>query len=110
MAENLTLYIEAGATFDSYSFRYLEDDKVTPVNLTGWTARLQIRETASGPLVLEVTPTINVAQGLIEFVISATQTASLALSKYVWALELSKAGVVVRLVEGKVVVSAEVVR
>lgn len=112
MADNLTLYIEAGATFDAYSFRYLEDDKVTPVNLVGWTAKLQIRETPDSALALEVTPTINTTQALIEFTLTPAQTSSLTLSKYVWALELTKTstGQVVRLVEGKVVVSPEVVK
>lgn len=110
MADNLTLYIEAGATFDAYSFRYLQDDKVTPVNLTGWTAKLQIRETPDSALALEITPTINTTQALIEFTITAAQTATLTLSKYVWALELTNATTVIRLVEGKVVVSPEVVK
>lgn len=110
MADSLTLYIEAGATYDAYSFRWLEDDKTTPVNLAGWVPTLQIRETPDADLALEVTPTLNLTEHLIEFVITAEETASLTLPKYVWALELEKNGEVVRLVEGRVVVSPEVVR
>ena len=79
MADTFTLQVEAGATFDSISFEYLEDDEITPVPMTGWTAKLQIRETAEAELTLEVIPTITVATGLIEFAFTPTQTSLLTL-------------------------------
>lgn len=108
----LSLYVQAGATYDLYSFRYLEDDAVTPVDLTGWSALLQVRETAASPdVALEVVPTITAATGMVEFTFTATETASLTGVNYVWAIELtSPDDVVVRLVGGKLVVSPEVVR
>jgi hypothetical protein len=109
MAEKYTLELDAGATFNALSLRYLEDDKTTPVVLTD--ARLQIRETPDAELALEVTPTWDAETGLIEFEITAAETASLTLSSYVWALEVDTAdGATVRLVEGKVIVSPEVVK
>jgi hypothetical protein len=108
MAETYSLQIDAGATFDGLQFRWLEDDKTTPVDLTGWTPKAQIRLTASDALALELTCAIS--SGLITVSATAAQTATLTEAKYVWALEMSKAGQVVRLVEGKVYVSPEVVR
>jgi hypothetical protein len=109
MASNYSLRIDAGATFDSVQFRYLEDDKVTPVNLTGWTARAQIRKTATSALAIELDVTI--ADGLISLYASAADTALLTDANYVWALELEHTDdTVIRLVEGKVYVSPEVVR
>jgi hypothetical protein len=109
MAATYTLEIEAGATFDSVQFRYLEDDKVTPVNLTGWTARAQIRKTAAATLEIELDTTIS--GGLISIAASAVDTALLTERNYVWALELEHTdGTVIRLVQGKVYVSPEVVR
>lgn len=108
MASRYSLNIEAGATFDSVQFRYLEDDGVTPVSLTGWTPKAQIRVSPEATLALELTCTV--VNGLIGISATAVQTATLTGSQYVWALELSKAGVVIRLVEGGVSVSPEVVR
>ena len=111
MADTFTLQVEAGATFDSISFEYLEDDEITPVPMTGWTAKLQIRETAEAELTLEVIPTITVATGLIEFAFTPTQTSLLTLPRYVYAVELTDtSGHVIRLIEGGVKVSPEVVR
>ena len=109
MAEKFTLELDAGATYNALSIRYLEDDKTTPVALDA--LRLQIRETPDAALALEVTPTWDSLTGLIEFEIDAADTASLTLTNYVWALEVDTAdGKTVRLVEGKVHVSPEVVK
>lgn len=109
MAEKYTLELEAGATYNALSVRYLEDDKTTPVALDA--LRMQIRETPEADLALEVTPTWDAVTGLVEFEIPAADTATLLLTNYVWALEVDTvAGETVRLVEGKVIVSPEVVR
>lgn len=105
----LDLSVEQGATYDLYSFRYLQDDGVTPVDLTGWTATGQVRDTA-GSLVFSFTPTITALLGEVDFTFTATQTALLTSTSYVWGIELAKSGVVVRLVEGKILVSPEVVK
>lgn len=112
MAAQLSFEVEAGATFNAYSFQYLNDDGVTPVDLTGWTGKIQVRESASSASkVFEVIPSIEVATGIVSFEFSATQTALLTAQTYVWACELyAPNGDVVRLVEGKIFVSPEVVR
>ena len=109
MAANYGLEIEAGATF-SLEFEYKNEDG-TLFDFTGWTAEAQIRQTPSSSSFLEVTTAINAATSVITISLTATQTSTLTLPAYVWAMELSKTdGTVVRLVEGAVRVSAEVVR
>jgi hypothetical protein len=110
MAERFNLSIDAGATYDAVEFKYLEDDGVTPVDLTGWTVRAQLRKTPSSSLALAVTPSVDIPTGVISLVITAAQTSTLTESEYVWALEAEKNGVVIRLVNGKAYVSPEVVR
>lgn len=111
MAANYTLNIEAGATF-TRAFEYTNADG-TVYPLTGYTAKLQIRETPEASLAaLSVTPSINVATGTITVTLTAAQTSTLLLPKYVYAMELAGPGgePVIRLVEGSVKVSPEVVR
>jgi hypothetical protein len=109
MAANYGLEIEAGATF-SLEFEYKNEDG-TLFDFTGWTAKAQIRQTPSSSSFLEVTTAINAATSVITISLTATQTSTLTFPDYVWAMELSKAdGTVIRLVEGAVRVSPEVVR
>lgn len=88
-----------------------------PVNLTGYTARMQIRrsKTASTTVASLTTENSRIAlggtSGTITFSMSATDTALLEPSQYVYDLEVESAGgVVTRLLEGLVVVSGEVTR
>lgn len=108
MAKVYTLDVEAGATF-TRQFEYTNEDE-TVFDLTGYTALMHIRETAESDLALEVVPEIDVPTGIISITITAAETSSLTLPEYVWALELTKDELVIRLVEGKVSVSPEVVR
>jgi hypothetical protein len=109
MAVRHKLWVEAGATL-TRQFEYLDNDS-EPFDLVGYTAQMQIRETADGELVLNVIPTINTVTGQVSIELSAAQTSQLTAPKYVWALELrGPDGDVVRLVEGGVAVLPEVVR
>ncbi len=110
MAAFYPLHIEAGATFER-QFEYAEEDG-TLFDLTGYTATVQIREKADTDLVLEIMPEIDVPSATISLVIPAESTSLLVLPRYVWAMEITAPGgePVIRLVEGKVLVSPEVVR
>ena len=109
--ENIT--IDAGATFSS-TFQYLQSDGVTPVaGLTGYTARFVIRSTsATGPVELDVEPTFDDVTATVAVVLTAVQTGNLLFNKGVYAIELSAPGgePVVRLIEGNVTVTPEVVK
>ena len=109
-AIQLNLYVEAGATF-SRSLIYTNDDG-TLFDLTGFTAELQVRETvASAEPTLTVTPAIDVETAAISWDFTATQTSALTATTYVYAMELyGPDALTIRLIEGVITVSPEVVR
>lgn len=87
------------------------------VNLTGYTARMQIRATADAatPLIELTTANGRIAlggsAGTITLTISATDTAALTAGRAVYDLELvSSGGIVTRLVQGVVTISRNVTR
>ncbi len=90
----------------------------TPVDLAGFTARMQIRATANAtgdPLVSLTTEnggiTIDNTAKTIDLLIAATATAALDFVSGVYDLEMiSAGGVVTQLVAGKVLVQEEVTR
>lgn len=123
-AQNLTISIEQGATWQRTLT--ITDDGIAR-DLTGYTARMQIRRllgSSDAPLVdlpgdsgaLSITP----STGVIVLILPAATTAALPVpnrSQFgmqtmgVWSLELtSGAGVVERILEGTVQISAEVTR
>lgn len=108
------LCIQQGATF-SRLIRWKADG--ASVNLTGYTARMQIRPTAASATTTLSLTTENArialggAAGTITLSISATDTAAIAAGRYVYDLELvSAGGIVTRLLQGIVTVSANVTR
>ncbi len=110
MAIQYNLHVEAGATFVR-DLVYTNPDG-TLFDLTGYTAKLQIRPSAtSATKTLEVVPEIDVVTATVSFTFTAVQTAALT-GSYVYAIELyaPTGGVVIRLMEGAVIVSPEVVR
>lgn len=102
-----------GATFNEV-FTYKVGG--TPVNLGGYTARMQVRRTPSSStkIVDLVSPagiTLGGATGQISIDISATTMAGIPAGKYRYDLEIiSSTGTVTRLLEGVFVVTAEVTR
>lgn len=88
-----------------------------PVDLTGYTARMQLRASAAADAVLlDLTTenggiTLGATDGTITCTASAAQTAALAFSTAVYDLELVDGdGAVTRLAEGSVTLSREVTR
>lgn len=107
--------IEQGASF-ALAFVY-KDSSGGPVNLTGYTARMQIRASVSASGVLLDLNTDNGrlvlshAAGRVAIELDPATTAAFAWRKGVYDLELvSPSGGVVRLVEGQITVSREVTR
>jgi hypothetical protein len=110
-----TITIEQGSTF-SLPLTW-KDALGSLVNLTGYTARLYVREEVESPAPFITLTTENGgitlggAAGTITLLMSATTTAALAQTKGVYDLELiSGSGVVTRLLEGIVVIRKEVTR
>jgi len=102
-----------GSTF-SRTLTYKAND--TAVNLTGYSARMQVRKnvTDSAVILSLVSPTditLGGSAGTIVLIVSASAMAAVVAGSYVYDLEIQSAsGVVTRLIEGKFIVSPEVTR
>jgi len=114
-AARRNIIIEQGATF-TYNLIY-KDSEGTPVNLTGYTARMQVRKNVNSSDTLLDLNTENGAivlggsAGTIDITASATETASINSKIGAYDLEIeSSSGVVKRLVEGDVTINPEVTR
>jgi hypothetical protein len=109
-AIQLNLYVEAGATF-SRSLVYTNDDG-SLFDLTGFTGLLQVRETvASDDATLTIVPEIDAETATVSWDFSAEETSSLTATTYVYAMELyGQDDLVIRLIEGVITVSPEIVR
>jgi hypothetical protein len=109
MSSTYPLRIEAGATY-ARTFKIKNKSDGSNFNLTGYTGAAQIRLDYTTPLVLAITPTINVANATVSIRIEATQTSAFTATDYIWGLELSNSTDTIRLLEGPVTVSPEVVK
>lgn len=117
-AGKLDLIIEQGATFKHrLVVKQGTGQSAPPANLTGYTARMQVRLDYDATQVVIALTTengrllITALDGIIDMEISATDTAALCFSGAVYDLEIqSSSGEVTRLVEGKVTLSREVTR
>jgi hypothetical protein len=107
-----------GATFDQTLF-YETGEPSTPVNLAGYTAKMQIRsKPESKAVILELSTTngritLNYGSnnGAIRLFILATDTATLSVcDKAVYDLELYNGAVTTRILQGNVIISPEVTR
>lgn len=110
----LHLTIEQGATFDPVMT--WKDENGDAINLTGYTARMQIREEVESTTTLHEATTANSEivlggiAGTITFAISAVITAAFTFDTGVYDLELVNGNDVTRLLRGDVVLSKEVTR
>ena len=101
-----------GSTFNR-NLTYKIDN--SPVDLTGYNARLQVREYHySDDFVASLTDssgiTLGGSAGTIDIIIPANDTQSFVPGDYVYDLELVVSGTVTRLIEGKFTVTPEVTR
>lgn len=96
------LRIEQGATLtQTYT---VTDDGWT---WTGWTARAQIRTTPFGELLLDLTGYLTVVDNAVQLSVPAAITGTLTRSG-VWDLEMVNGDTVLRLLQGRAIVSLEV--
>lgn len=114
-AGSLDLTIEQGATYEK-KFIWKDANSVL-IPLTGYVARMQVRAVlADAEFLIELTTenggiALGGANGEIDLLISATDTAAITWFTGVYDLELQDgSGKVTRLLEGKVKVKAEVTR
>lgn len=107
--------VEQGATFQRTIT--WSDSVGNPIDLTGYTARLQMRNNLNDPTpFLDLTTenggiTLGGAQGTVTLLATDEQTSAIDSKKGVYDLEIELSdGSVVRLLAGKVTVSYEVTR
>lgn len=109
------LVILAGSTFPSVAGDcefYPTDADGVAFSLTGWTAKMQIRENPSVAAIIDIVPTVNTATNSVAFSLTPAQTSLLVKTNYVWALELTQTstGKVLTLARGQVEVTPEIVK
>lgn len=113
-AGTYNILAEQGATFIRTVL--YTDSAGDPIDLTGFTAAMQIRSTASsGTVILELTTentriTLGDAAGTVILSINASTMISFTPGKFVYDLELYNGAEVTRLIEGSFTVKAEVTR
>ena len=114
MAVQYIVEIDQGANW-FFNVTY-ENPAGTPVNITSYTAALQLRslpESTTAVLSLETGSgiTITGAAGLVAVQATAAQTGAIIAGDYYYDLEItSPQGVVTRLVQGQAVVNPQVTR
>ena len=115
IAGTYNMTCQQGATLDK-SITW-SDSARNPYNLTGYTARMQVRSSVSSPTVLlELTTTngriiLGSSEYNIRLLVDAITTSALTPGLYVYDLEVvSGSGVVDRIIEGNFKVNAEVTR
>jgi len=93
-----------------------EDSTGAPINLTGYTAAMQVRQQYSSDTA-ELTLTspsggivITGATGIVTITMTATQTAALEEGYYVYDVELTSGSFKDRLIQGQLTVAPEVTR
>lgn len=93
-----------------------KDANGNPINLTGYTAAMQLRQNYnSDTAVLTLSTsdggiTITGAEGKLVLSATAAQTGALDAGFYVYDLEITSGGVVTRLIQGQITVAGEVTR
>ena len=103
--------IDQGATF--YLNLVYQDSNGVPVNLTGNTARMQLRRTFSSSADLTLTSAdgdivITGNTGNILITISDEDTGSLEAGFYLYDLELDNGGIITRLIQGQITLAQQV--
>ena len=91
------------------------DSSGNPINLTGYSAAMQLRLQAASPnpSALNLTSsnggiTITPLAGEMDILMTSTQTGDLSPGFYVYDLEIALGSVVTRIIQGQITVSAQV--
>jgi hypothetical protein len=102
--------LEVGATFSNQLIWQAEtppgSEIYVPVDITGYTAKMQVKKKVGAPLVLELSTanqriTLDPTNGILNLVVSAADTALLVPGLYRYDLDLTdQAGFVTRFIQG----------
>lgn len=114
MAGTYTINVDQGSTWN-LSLTYV-DSNGAAVNLSGYTARMQVRPSLESATTTASLTTenggiaITAATGGIALTLSATATAAITAATYVYDVEIVTGATVTRILEGDFVVRREVTR
>lgn len=100
--------VDAGGTFTRV-FVY-ETTGGTPIDITGYAAKAQVRHASTTALIFESTPTVVGVEGEITMTWTAIQTALLKDVNYQYGLQITKDDEVIVLTRGVVTVNQEIVK
>ena len=109
MATYSNLFIDKGSTF-KFTID-LEKNTGSALDLTGYTARGQLRKSYTSTTATDFTITIDVANTELDVSLTATQTNALKAGRYVYDIEIEDNGSpseVTRVLEGQITVNARV--
>jgi len=109
MATYSNLYIDKGSTFKTVVD--VEKNTGNAINLTGYTARGQIRKSYTSTTSTDFTISIDIANSELDVSLTATQTDALKAGRYVYDIEIednSSPAEVTRVQEGQVIVTPRV--
>lgn len=104
-------YMEQGATWAEEVI--IKDVNGDPINLTGYTACMQVRLTYGSTIIISMSTangriTITPLTGTLSILVSAADTTTLAPGVYKYDLEITSGAYISRVLEGKFTISAEV--
>lgn len=112
MAEKYNINIDQGSTYNLQL--EWKDENGTPIDLTGFTAKMQARYTKpTNPIAFELTTEnggIIIVDNKINLTVTATQTGALEIVGIIYDLELYNGLNITRLIEGNICVSKEVTK
>ena len=105
--------IKQGSTWRK-TFYYEEEDG-TPINLAGFSAKMQIRESYNSPVLITLTTDnskiiITPVEGKIVLYLTRSETAALNFDKAVYDLDIYQGDEIKTLLEGCVVLNKQVTR
>lgn len=106
MATKANLTIDQGSTFEVDVS--INDENGDPLAVAGYTAAGQIRKSYASSNAVPFS--IALADGNMSLRLTANQTSNIVAGRYVYDVELTKAGTVTRIIEGLVTIRPEVTR
>lgn len=106
MATKANLSIDQGSTFSCDVA--ISDENGDPLDMTGYTAAGQIRKSYASSNAVSFA--IVLTNGNMNLSLTANQTSNVVAGRYVYDVELTKAGEVSRVIEGLVTIRPEVTR
>tara|TARA_B100001063_G_scaffold229447_1_gene241663 strand:+ start:451 stop:783 length:333 start_codon:yes stop_codon:yes gene_type:complete len=110
MAAIANLFVDQGTTFNTSVL--VTNDAGSEFDLTGYSVAAQLRKSYSSSTATDFTTAVPTpaTAGQINLTLSATQTGALEEGRYVYDVEVSKDGIVTRVVEGLITVSPQVTK